>query len=419
MLVGGRAEALLADAVADAGGELLGWRVRQVDHRPGSGATVAYTVRVRWADREQDEVLVASTAPMERWAGPATMVRLPGGGTDRTEAGRTDRAGAADTEAADTADATQAAVWRYPHDPGLPALATACDPAVAADLLTRFVAPTEAGQVGLRTIAYRPRRRAVVEVSAPGGRLFLKVVRPPVVAELNDRHRLLRDAGLPVAPSLGWTDDGLIVLRALPGVPMREVMLGRGVVPSGRELVRLVAQLPDDVLTLRRRSSWSDGAAHYAGMIAAALPDQAQRVQHFAAEVTAGLAGIPADEPCHGDLYESQVLLEHANITGLLDIDTVGPGRRADDLACLLAHCQVLELSYPSAAPRLARIGADWRAAAFGAVDPQELQLRAAGVLLSLATGPFRVQERAWQASTLRRLDLVEAWLELRTDVLA
>jgi hypothetical protein len=33
-------------------------------------------------------------------------------------------------------------------------------------------------------------------------------------------------------------------------------------------------------------------------------------------------------------------------------------------------------------------------------------------VLLSLATGPHRVQERDWQSATSRRLDVVAAWLD-------
>ena len=30
-------------------------------------------------------------------------------------------------------------------------------------------------------------------------------------------------------------------------------------------------------------------------------------------------------------------------ITGVLDIDTIGPGRRADDVACLLAHLSTVQ----------------------------------------------------------------------------
>ena len=46
------------------------------------------------------------------------------------------------------------------------------------------------------------------------------------------------------------------------------------------------------------------------------------------------------------------------------------------------------------------------------AVDPVELRLRTAGVLVSLATGPHRVQESRWPEATSRRLDAAQGWVE-------
>lgn len=42
-------------------------------------------------------------------------------------------------------------------------------------------------------------------------------------------------------------------------------------------------------------------------------------------------------------------------------------------------------------------------------VDPTELRLRAAAVIISLATGPFRGQEPDWQWETLRMIASAEA----------
>ena len=57
--------------------------------------------------------------------------------------------------------------------------------------------------------AYRPRRRAVIEVVAPTSRLFVKVLRPTRVRDLHERHRLLTDAGMPTPHSLGWTAENM------------------------------------------------------------------------------------------------------------------------------------------------------------------------------------------------------------------
>ena len=44
----------------------------------------------------------------------------------------------------------------------------------------------------------------------------------------------------------------------------------------------------------------------------------------------------------HGDFHEGQLTVtrvgEGWRPSGLLDVDTVGPGHRVDDLACLVAH---------------------------------------------------------------------------------
>lgn len=45
-------------------------------------------------------------------------------------------------------------------------------------------------------------------------------------------------------------------------------------------------------------------------------------------------------------------------------------------------------------------------------VDMRELYARAAGVVMSLATGPYRVQQAGWEAATAERIALVEQWLE-------
>ncbi|GAB4070029.1 hypothetical protein GCM10028777_33910 [Angustibacter speluncae] len=388
LLTGPSAHDLLAAAVTTGGGELVRWRVRQVDHRPGRSVTASYTARVRWGAHEQDETLGASTGT---FPGPAPSA--PDGVLTLSD-------GVRDVQ-----------VWRLPLDPALPGLAAACDPVAVAAALSRFGAACAPDQVRLTMRAYRPRRGAVVQADVPGGRLFLKVLRPHRSAELHDRHRLLHGAGLPVPRSLGHTPDGVVVLEPLLGEPMRPRLLSGGPVPSGRALVDLVDRLPRAVLDLPQRRSWSHGAAHYAGVVAAALPEAGDRVRAVADAVLDAVRDVPADEPCHGDLYEGQLLLDGPRVSGLLDVDSVGPGRRADDLACLLAHAHVLGLMRPRREERLAAVRADWLAAADAVLDPAEVRVRTAGVLLSLTTGPHRVQEDGWQEATLARVAACERWL--------
>ncbi|MFJ3408010.1 phosphotransferase [Promicromonospora sp. NPDC090134] len=399
LLTGESAAGLLDAAVATAGGELVDWRVRQVDHRPGSTTTVAYRATVRWNGVERSETLGASVGRARDGRKPGVVTLSDG-------------------------DAT-VAVWRFPVDPALPALPRAFDPVAVEELLAGLgVGPRERAHPELKVRAYRPTRRAVLEATAAASHVFLKVLRPRKVADLHQRHALLSRAGLPVPRPLGWSDDGLLVLSPLHGTEMRTAVRDGGRIPSPSAILDLLDRLPAEVRDLPRRPAWSESAQHYAGVIGAALPAEAGRASDLAGAVAARLAerGAGAD-PTHGDLYEAQIMLTDGRVTGLLDVDSAGPGHRADDLACLVAHIDVLSLvggsdpTHVARASRMRRLAADYAAGFVTApgtrgADRSDLAARVAGVLLSLATGPHRVQERHWQAATSRRLDVVAAWLD-------
>jgi hypothetical protein len=84
-----------------------------------------------------------------------------------------------------------------------------------------------------------------------------------------------------------------------------------------------------------------------------------------------------------------------------------------DDLGCLLGHLSVLATIDATAGTGVAHAVRQWSAWFDRLVDPHELRVVAAGVALSLATGPFRTQDDGWQQATQRRLDLVGRWLEV------
>jgi aminoglycoside phosphotransferase len=386
LLTGPGAADLLRVALAARGEELLSWRARQVHHQPGRSTTASYLAQVRAADGAcRRRALGASAGLATNPDQPPGVVVLSG-------------------------RAPAVAVWSWPLDPGLPALRSATDPASVRALLTACGVP--GGPVTLRARGYRPRRRAVLEVSAGGRRLFLKVLRPSSVRGTSDRQRLLRDAGLPVPRVLGWSDDGLLALEALPGETLRaRLRAGSGEVPDGPALLALLDRLPAGALSLPRRRSWTDAVDHYAAVVGRALPEEAERCAQLAGRVAALTTGAPAEEPAHGDLHDAQVLLQGRGVSGLLDVDTVGPGRRADDLACLLAHAEVLAQLQPGHGDATLRAAREWQRAFERAVEPSDLRARVAGVVVSLATGPHRAQEQGWPQATRARLDLAERWL--------
>jgi hypothetical protein len=229
------------------------------------------------------------------------------------------------------------------------------------------------------------------------------------VEALHLRHRLLVAHGIPAPQSLGWTPEGIVVLQALAGRTLRQALRSRTLIPPGDEILALLDRLPAELARGTPRRSWIDKAPHYAAVIGAALPAEAMRAARLAEALTAARPAVPG--PVHGDFYESQLMVDRGRICGLLDVDTAGPGDRLDDLACLIGHLSVLAQVDRDRAPIINRAGAGYLAAFETACPRAELRYRVAAVVVSLAIGAHRVQERAWPAATRRRLDLAENWL--------
>jgi len=382
LLLGPDAAGLLAAVAETAGGTLGSWRPRQVSHQPNRSTVVQYRAGMRWANGDTtSETFVAATGD-----------RVPAQGAAIFDDG-----------------STRVAVWRWPQDPYLPGLADALDPGKVGSLLDDL--GIDGGAIGLRTRAYRPGRRAVVEATGRRGRLFLKVVRPEQIQALHDRHRSLAQT-LPVPKSLGWSDGGVLVLTALPGDTLRAALRSsRHPAPAPEAIVSLLDRLPAALSEGPPRRDLLSSARHHGEIIAATVPEATDRLE----AVLDALAIGEDDDPdpmtaAHGDLYEAQLLVDRGRVTGLLDIDTAGAGLRVDDLANFCAHLSVL--AQMSDRPRqIRRFGAALLAQAERHHPPTVLRRRIAAAVVGLATGPFRVMEAGWGNNTIRRLDLAAEWL--------
>ncbi|GIU88063.1 MAG: hypothetical protein KatS3mg009_2578 [Acidimicrobiia bacterium] len=366
VLLGPRAVEPLAAAVAAAGATLLEVRPRQLTLDPGRGLTVRYDATVRTAAGTATDMLVARSGPPV--AGALVLARGP-----------------------DTVS-----VWRAANDPALPGLASALDPAALGRLLGALGVAAARPRARLRS--YRPGRRAVVEVAAGGARVYCKVVPPRRARALHDVHAHLAPH-VPVPRSLGVDPSlGVVVLEALPGRTMRAALAAGDPLPPADVLVALLDALP---ATGTPAPAWDH--RRFAGIVSAALPDSAAALTPLldALDDAEARAAAEPPVPVHGDFHEAQLLVSGTAVTGLLDVDTVGTGRRVDDFATLLGHLSVLATTAPGYA---AANGAATRlTAAFDALgDPALLRAATAAVVLGLATGPLRVLERDWPDHTPR-----------------
>lgn len=374
-------------------GRLDELRVTGVTLQPDGAATVQYVATVTRPD-----------GPATREALTATTGRRPPDGATAVEA---------------DVDGTPLAVgiWRWPHDPTLPALAWATSASrVAERLAERGLA---SGPVGLRLRSYRPGRRAVVEVTTAADPLFLKVLRPAALKRMAQRHLALAGA-VPSPPLLATTDDGVLVLHGLAGAPLRGVITGSGRgLPDGAELDRVLDALPTAVTGVAPAGRRTTGdalvrAPDHAAVLGAVAADLRPRLDALTAVLGATHPGEHPAVPVHGDFYESQLLVDGGRVVGLLDVDTVGRGHRIDDWANLLAHLALLELILPLPATA-GRYRRELEEHALRRWPAGQLRPRVAAVLVGLATGPFRVQQDRWPEATAARLGLAEEWAGLGT----
>ncbi len=378
LLTGPTAGEMLGAALATAGGSVTNLNIAQIRYVPSKSVTVQYQASVTWAEGSPTRETLVATAGIDV---PAEVPIIEG-------------------------DGTRVALWRYPHDPFLPGLATAAEPARVRHLLSQLGVKTDS--VRLRTRAYRAGRRAVIEVKAPQARVFIKVLRPPRVAALQRIHTAMTDS-VQIPVSLGWSaDDGLVVLQAMPGKTLRKaVESGTKRLPDAGRLATVLDLIPEglsgEVGGPRAR------AGDHGRLLAAVVPDERNRINSLVGALSGSTeSGTPV--PVHGDFHSSQVLVRGDAILGLIDVDTVGMGHRSSDYGNFLGHLATLGLISP-ARKNIHRYGAVLLEVFDGLVDPHRLRLDVAGAVLGLATGPFRVFDKQWPAQTVRRLTLAEEWL--------
>lgn len=381
VLLGPDAPKVLSAVLSPVGGAVEDARPSQVRYLPGRSVTVQYRVAIRHGDGAVDKGMMVASSGLPTPEGTTVL------------------------ESGDI----RIAVWQFPNDPYLPGLVPASDPPRTAELLTRLGIPTDS--VKIRTRAYRAGRRAVLQAGSEAGNIYIKVLRPGRIAALQQLHVELAPH-LPIPQSLGWSKKlGIVAMQALGGRTLRH-SLENGVLelPSPEALNGLLDQFPKPSPDAKEVAGAYQRAADHARLLGAVLPMASGQLE----SIVTGVSGAGSDAPpvaVHGDYHASQVLIDAGRIVGLVDVDTAGVGQRADDLANIIGQLATIGSIAKNPAPideYRARLLDDFERR----TDPALLRKRVAGVILGLATGPFRVQLRDWPEATLRRLALAQKWLD-------
>ncbi|MGH2845531.1 MAG: phosphotransferase family protein [Thermoleophilaceae bacterium] len=393
----------LAAAVAGAGGgTVASIQSRQALYSPGRSLAVNYHARMSWPDREPTEQVVAALADGDGLPEDAPARRWGGG---------------------------EVAVWRFPHDPVLKGLEQALDESLLADLLGHL--DLEPRRVEGTPLVYRPTRRALVRLSLrgngvvfhrdPAGRVelrarkryvFLKVVKPAHAEQIGRLHAEL-DPHLPIPRCHGiWNELGLLALEGLPGLTLRDfIRLRDGAPPPAEHLLALLDALPAAASADRSVRSMRRRVGTHERLLRTILPDHEERIRRLGGR----LQELPSQRPAvvHGDFYDSQILVDDTGaICGLVDLDGVGRGDPADDLASMLGRVWTSGQTAGRARERFAAYAGEILESFSQRVDRRDLCLRVAAIVFGRATGPFRNQFQEWRAHALDRIELAERCLE-------
>jgi hypothetical protein len=385
-LTGPGAAHVLEAALGAAGLTLEHWRLDTVHNRVGRSLSAVYAARVLDPDGTPHDLTLV--AHVDRKVVPEGPVEVAIAGVP-------------------------VRVWRFPDDPFLPGLPSATSVVRVRQLLDQLgVAP---GAVGLEVRAYRPSRRAVVEVSihgpsAEGRVLYLKVLAGDRAARLATVHRELAAAGVPVPGVVGIApEQGLVAIRALAGATLRSALAGGRPVPAPDDLVAVSERLADAPLTTGSDPTRFADPTRHVTVLSELCPDRADALERTA-EVARAVGGPWV--PVHGDLHDAQLLIEGTQVVGVLDVDGAGEGWLAQDAGSLVAHLEAIGEVWPQVDQRVRSYAAEVATAYGRLLDPRDLARGAAGAWLGLATGPYRVQDVGWERFTRGRIDRAAAWAE-------
>jgi aminoglycoside phosphotransferase len=391
-LAGPDADAVLRTALDAVGGRLDAARPVHIQYRPGSDVVVRFDSTVSWnGAAASPETLLASTS--RRGAPEGTLPVVA------TVDGRELEVG----------------VWRWPFDPMMPGLIHMVRPDRAAERLGGLVD----GPLELHVVAYRPTERAVIRVrDAAGVVIYLKILPPAQIGPLVDRHERLIAAGLPVPRVLAVDEvEGWMAMAELSGTTLRErIKAGIEPWPEPSDYQDLLHRVRSVSLDGAPRSTRTADALGHATMLAVVAPELSDRIERLVSALQpAAQRASTRRATVHGDLHEAQLIVDDGRIVGLLDIDDAGVGDPLDDYATPLGHllfrtitadCDDLRSRVGNYAARLASGFRDDMGAL--RVDDRELGIVTAGVLVGLATGPYRIQHPHWRRDVERLLACAE-----------
>lgn len=409
-LIGPGAEPVLEAAIRYSGGELGPWTIPFHERTNAGDLAIVCQADVWWNPEDPESEVVS-----ERFGLYTRQVGQPLH-PDRNE-----------ESLVVTNGELAVRVWRFPHDPWLTSLAPFGDPETVGAALEQLGLHVDStGSTELLVHSYRPRRRAVLELETSSGAAFIKVTDPETNTSLVKAHAALRAAGLPV-PEVLAHGEGVHVLRGLDGISLSRAIRAHGqdaVDPTALvELAQGLDRVAVEFIETRPFVDYYEWLTHLVGITRLGVPRLAERVERLADRLSPALDDIDElvhDEPVliHGDFHTSQIFVRDGEITGLLDLDDLRRGRRAEDLGALLAYLSAdAAWSYrpddPSAFTTYTALAERMYETFANAVEPWELATMASLWSFERMSVVETVEHRGWQPQMEKTLLVAEHWCDI------
>ena len=405
-----------------AGLRLDGLKTYSVRYEPGRRCTLLYSARFRrpLGGRGISWPLAAMVLPEGRTPpDPPADRRAPRDAPLGTTVVRVPHAGLA--------------VYPYPFDPKLRALARACDPvAVRAALGTAWkdhgVSPR---RVGVERLGYTPFARAALGFEILGERRHsgLPEIRRLVGkldVDRSPQHLFARSLAMwraargriELVPPVGYLPSlGLFLQERLEGARLADLATGARFVKRARQVARAAATLHRLELPLRSRRGPSREAAavhRWGGLLSAIRPGSAPRVRRLCDRIAADLEHrISITGPVHADLHPANLLVSGERLI-LIDLDNAALGDRLLDVGRFLAALRTTSFRVHGRADGLAEAEEAFleKYLRLSGEDESRARLFEAACLITSAVTGFRLQRRDWQRSADALIEEAEGALD-------
>ena len=236
------------------------------------------------------------------------------------------------------------ALWQYPFDPKLKALATVVNTEPLGIVLSRLNLDWVPSTAVLLT--YRPGRRAVVRCSQGSRTAFVKAMRPQTAGRVIAAARLAQASDVCTPGVIGWSPAGIAIYEPSNGIELsRGNVFGVPAAVAVSTAFEALSRLERVETKASSRRPIINNTSWYFARATQAHPAEETALRKLEEKIQSMKLRNRESEKAitiHGDLHLGQLFVtedETHSLSGIIDLDDMGLGYVVDDVAGMWANC--------------------------------------------------------------------------------